>query len=71
MLRDFMLPVTSTSRSQDAQDGFPLTDFKQLRDQTISGRDGVHGVRETFRLHVPRRIREHFRRGRADKCRSN
>ena len=53
MLRDFMLPVTSTSRSQDAQSGFPLTDFKGLRDQTISGHDGVHGVRETFDYTYP------------------
>src|ERR1700689_1638382 len=29
MLRDFMLPVTSSTRSSDAQEGFPLTDFKQ------------------------------------------
>jgi len=48
MLRDFMLPVTSGSRQTDAQEGFPLTDFKQLRDDTITGKQGVHGVRETF-----------------------
>jgi hypothetical protein len=53
MLRDFMLPVTSTSRTQDASEGFPLTDFKQLRDQTISGHAGVHGVRETFDYTFP------------------
>jgi len=47
-LRDFMLPVTSDARSQDAQQGFPLTDFKSLRDQTITDQKGVHGVRETF-----------------------
>jgi hypothetical protein len=53
MLRDFMLPVTSTSRSEDASSGFPLTDFKQLRDQTITASQGVHGVRETFQYTFP------------------
>jgi hypothetical protein len=53
MLRDFMLPVTSDSREQDTESGFPLTDFKQLRDQTISAKDGVHGVRETFQYTFP------------------
>jgi hypothetical protein len=53
VLRDFMLPVTSTSRTQDSQEGFPLTDFKQLRDQTITGKSGVHGVRETFQYTFP------------------
>jgi len=53
MLRDFMLPVTSTSRTQDASEGFPLTDFKSLRDQTITGPQGVHGVRETFQYTFP------------------
>jgi hypothetical protein len=47
-MRDFLLPVTSDARTADAQNGFPLTDFKSLRDQTISGQKGVHGVRETF-----------------------
>ncbi len=47
-MRDLWLPVTSTSRQQDASAGFPGTNFKQLRDQTISGKQGVHGVRETF-----------------------
>lgn len=53
MLRDFMLPVTSSSRQSDAQSGFPLTDFKQLRDQTITANKGVHGVRETFQYTFP------------------
>ncbi|HEY0934291.1 MAG TPA: hypothetical protein VGD91_11175 [Trebonia sp.] len=53
VLRDFMLPVTSTSRQQDAASGFPLTNFKQLRDQTITGTAGVHGVRETFQYTFP------------------
>jgi hypothetical protein len=53
MLRDFMLPVTSSTRSTEAQEGFPLTDFKQLVDQTITGKAGVHGVRETFQYTFP------------------
>jgi hypothetical protein len=53
MLRDFMLPVTENSREQDAASGFPLTGFKQLRDQTITAQQGVHGVRETFQYTFP------------------
>jgi hypothetical protein len=47
-LRDFFLPVTSTARSNAAQQGFPLTGFKQIRDQVLTPDQGVHGVRETF-----------------------
>jgi hypothetical protein len=53
VLRDFMLPVTSTTREQDAASGFPLTNFKQLRDQTVTAQQGVHGVRETFQYTFP------------------
>jgi hypothetical protein len=53
VLRDFMLPVTSTTREQDAASGFPLTDFKSLRDQTVTASQGVHGVRETFQYTFP------------------
>jgi hypothetical protein len=53
MLRDLLLPVTSSTRSAEAQEGFPLTDFKQLLDQTITGKAGVHGVRETFQYTFP------------------
>ena len=53
MLRDLLLPVTSSTRSAEAQEGFPLTDFKQLVDQTITGKQGVHGVRETFQYTFP------------------
>ena len=53
VLRDFMLPVTSDARQQEAASGFPLTDFKQLRDQTITAQQGVHGVRETFQYTFP------------------
>jgi hypothetical protein len=52
-LRDFILPVTSTTRSSEAEEGFPLTDFKQLGDQTITAQQGVHGVRETFQYTYP------------------
>jgi hypothetical protein len=47
-LRDFFLPVTSTARQTAATQNFPLTSFKQIRDQTLSLAQGVHGVRETF-----------------------
>ena len=47
-LRDFFLPVTSTARQNAAASGFPLTGFKQIRDQTLTLGQGVHGVRETF-----------------------
>jgi len=53
VLRDFMLPVTSDARTQDAASGFPLTNFTQLRDQTITASQGVHGVRETFQYTFP------------------
>jgi hypothetical protein len=46
-LRDFFLPVTSTARQAVAQ-GFPLTNFTQIRDQVLTPGQGVHGVRETF-----------------------
>jgi hypothetical protein len=46
-LRDFFLPVSSTAR-QNEPSGFPLTDFKQIRDQVLTPGLGVHGVRETF-----------------------
>ena len=47
-LRDFFLPVTSTARQNAAAQGFPLTGFKQLRDQVLTLSQGVHGVRETY-----------------------
>ena len=60
MLRDFMLPVTSTARQADAQSGFPLTNFKQLRDATITAKQGVHGVRETFQYTFPNGVADTF-----------
>jgi hypothetical protein len=47
-MRDFWLPVTAATRQTDASEGFPGTNFTQLRDEVISGKQGVHGVRETF-----------------------
>ncbi len=47
-MRDLWLPVTSTARQTDASQGFPGTNFTQIRDQTITAKQGVHGVRETF-----------------------
>jgi hypothetical protein len=47
-MRDIWLPVTSTTRQDDTQEGFSGTNFTQLRDETITAKQGVHGVRETF-----------------------
>ena len=47
-LRDFFLPVTSTTRQQYDAQGFPFTNFQQIRDQVLTLAQGVHGVRETF-----------------------
>jgi len=47
-MRDLWLPVTSSTRQTDTSEGFPGTNFTQIRDQTISAKQGVHGVRETF-----------------------
>ena len=47
-MRNVWLPVTSSAQQQGASQGFPGTNFTQLRDQTISAKQGVHGVRETF-----------------------
>lgn len=49
-LRDFLLPVSATGRQQYAANGsVQLSGFAQLRDDTITAPNGVHGVRETFR----------------------
>jgi hypothetical protein len=48
-LRDFMWPVTSTARQNLAAAGSAiLSNFSQYRDDTITAKNGVHGVRETF-----------------------
>ena len=48
VLRDLLFPVTSNARQNATSQGYPLTDFKQIRDQTLMLNQGVHGVRETF-----------------------
>ena len=47
VLRDIFLPVTSTTR-QNEPPNYPLTNFKQIRDENLTPGHGVHGVRETF-----------------------
>ncbi len=47
-LRDFFLPVTSTGRQKAVAEGLPLTGFREIRDQTLTLTQGVHGVRETY-----------------------
>jgi hypothetical protein len=48
-LRDFLFPVSEAGREEAEESGdFPLTNFTQLRDETITASFGVHGVRETF-----------------------
>jgi hypothetical protein len=47
-LRDFFLPVTSATRRDVVSKGFPLTGFRQLRDQVLTLDGGMHGVRETY-----------------------
>ena len=47
VLRDIFLPVTSTTR-QNEPANYPLTGFKQIRDENLTPGLGVHGVRETF-----------------------
>ena len=46
-MKDYLLPVTSTERSS-LPSNYPLTGFSQIRDQTLTPGNGVHGVRETF-----------------------
>ena len=36
------------ARQNASAQGFPLTGFKQIRDQTLALSQGVHGVRETY-----------------------
>src|SRR5690242_3411856 len=47
-LRDILFPVTLAARQKAAAQGYPLTGFRQLRDQVGTLGGGVHGVRETF-----------------------
>jgi hypothetical protein len=48
-MRDWWLPVTSQGQQEAQASGeFGGTNFVQIRDQTITAAQGVHGVRETF-----------------------
>lgn len=42
-LRDILFPVTLTARQNAYNQGYPLTGFKQLRDQVLTMGHGVHG----------------------------
>jgi hypothetical protein len=53
LLRDFILPVTSTSRQSAAQRGFPLTHFRLMSDSVITPGKDVHGIREVFSYTYP------------------
>jgi len=52
-LRDLFLPVTSATRQSAARGGFPLTQFRLLRDTVLTPGQGVHGVRVTFNYTFP------------------
>jgi hypothetical protein len=48
-MRDFLLPVTPQQRQNVAAAGSSgLSNFKLIRDDTITSKGGVHGVRDTF-----------------------
>ena len=53
LLRDFILPVTSTSRQNAAKSGFPLIKFQLFGDSVITPGSGVHGVREIYSYTYP------------------
>jgi hypothetical protein len=53
LLRDFILPVTSTSRQAAAKRGFPLQGFQLLSDSVIKPGKDVHGIREVFSYTYP------------------
>jgi hypothetical protein len=48
VLRDWWLPVTANTRQAAASQGSPLSNFGWLRDDQVTSKGGVHGVRETF-----------------------
>lgn len=53
LLRDFILPVTSTSRQSAAQKGFPLRQFRLISDSVIAPGKDVHGIREVYSYTYP------------------
>jgi hypothetical protein len=52
-LRDIFLPVTPATRANAARTGFPLTQFRLLRDIVLTPGQGVHGVRDIFDYTFP------------------
>jgi hypothetical protein len=59
-LEDSFLPVTSSARSTAQKDGFPLTDFKLLSEETVTPGQGVHGVQEIYDYTYPDGVAETF-----------
>ena len=53
VLKDFFLPVTSTARTNAAEQGFPLTGFKLLASSNLAPGQGIHGVSETYDYTFP------------------
>ena len=53
LLRDFILPVTPTSRQNAARNGFPLQKFQLISDSVIKPGSGVHGIREVYSYTYP------------------
>jgi hypothetical protein len=53
VLKDFFLPVTSSARTNAAQQGFPLTGFKLLASSDLTPGQGIHGVSETYEYTFP------------------
>lgn len=47
-LRDLLLPVTNTGLQTLAQQGYPIANFKGLRDSMLTLKQGFVGVRETY-----------------------
>jgi hypothetical protein len=59
-LQDSFLPVSSSARSSAAKDGFPLTDFKLVSEQTVTPGQGVHGIQEVYDYTYPDGVAETF-----------
>jgi len=53
VLKDFFLPVTSTARTNAAEQGFPLTGFRLLASSNLAPGQGIHGVSETYDYTFP------------------
>ena len=53
MLRDLILPVTTTARQAAAQRGFPLQGFTIIQQSVIRPGKDVHGIHEVFSYTYP------------------